>query len=241
MSDLNAQVSAWRRAVGQQMDSRSADELEDHLRTTIDGLAPTGLSEEERLLIASHRLGHPDALSAEFAKIDPFAVWRDRLAWMLVGLVPLHLMLGAVSNVGVRLGSVTVLWDFPLWGTALVELALRAIFLVGILAACFWAGRTSRPVAWQPARWMPVRFAPLAAMLVMIVMVFYSEPLILRGFDGWAGSSRIGFHGVQQLMYDYQFARSFLDPAFYAASAVLIAWLIASRRAKSDATMTHET
>ena len=70
MSDLDQRISTWRVSLGERLAPKSMDELEDHLRTMIDELASTGLPEDERLLVATHRLGHPDALAAELPVVE---------------------------------------------------------------------------------------------------------------------------------------------------------------------------
>jgi hypothetical protein len=233
MSELNERVCSWRVAIEQRVGPKAANELEDHLRTMIDELATTGLPEEERLLLASHRLGHPDALSAEFAKNDPFAIWRGRLAWMLVGMVPLQLLLSAIRDVMAKVGTKSIMWGWSPWAAASVQLALPAVVLGTILAACIWAGKATRPRPWIPAGWLPTSFSRLACVLVVVVVAFTIEPLIISLYRDW-GVDDAHVCEFHELLYVYSIGRDFLYLAFNTVGAVLIAWLLTSRRAEPD-------
>jgi hypothetical protein len=69
--DLENNVRAWADGLRSRKSFRAEDvvELESHLREEIDGLAKTGLSSEEAFLVAEHRIGRPEALAAEYAKV----------------------------------------------------------------------------------------------------------------------------------------------------------------------------
>ena len=71
MFDLDARVREWTDSLRSRGAFRAEDivELESHLRDEIDALAKTGLSAEEAFLVAEHRVGRPDALGAEYAKV----------------------------------------------------------------------------------------------------------------------------------------------------------------------------
>ncbi len=71
MFDLDARVREWTDALRSRGAFRAEDivELESHLRDEIDALAKTGLSGEEAFLVAEHRVGRPEALAAEYAKV----------------------------------------------------------------------------------------------------------------------------------------------------------------------------
>jgi hypothetical protein len=84
MSDLNAMITAWRDGLAQGMSSADVDELEDHLRQTLAALPADTLSFDERFLVATHRLGAPPALIAEFAKARRASRQRGRATWIAV-------------------------------------------------------------------------------------------------------------------------------------------------------------
>lgn len=88
MSDLNARIKAWRDALASGVSTADLDELEDHLRQTLDVLPEDVLSFDERFLVATHRLGPPQTLVAEFAVSRRASIWRDRAVRMaLLGFV----------------------------------------------------------------------------------------------------------------------------------------------------------
>jgi hypothetical protein len=71
MFDFETRVHEWTDALRSRGAFRAEDvvELESHLRDEIDALAKTGLSAEEAFLVAEHRVGRPEALAAEYAKV----------------------------------------------------------------------------------------------------------------------------------------------------------------------------
>ena len=87
MFELNQAVAGWRQRMSGQPDIQDGDidELEDHLRETVAELRGAGLNDEEAFLVASRRLGDPEALAGEFAAADPSLRRRLRLRWMVVG------------------------------------------------------------------------------------------------------------------------------------------------------------
>ncbi|MHC4646133.1 MAG: permease prefix domain 1-containing protein [Planctomycetota bacterium] len=89
MFDLSEKIDEWRCALIQRDTWRETDidELENHLREEIAGLARSGLSEQEAFSVAAHRLGDPQALADEFAKVNPATVFSHRIWWMLRGIL----------------------------------------------------------------------------------------------------------------------------------------------------------
>ena len=89
MFDLNECINKWRvgLAQSQSLGKTDIDELESHLRTEIENLKPFQLSDEERFWIAAHRLGNPDRLSDEYAKINRRNVFRQKVSWMIAGIL----------------------------------------------------------------------------------------------------------------------------------------------------------
>ena len=69
--DLNRAIKNWRARVTNSPAFRNenVDELESHLRDSINRLQAGGLSEEESWVIAQKRLGQIDSLEQEFAKL----------------------------------------------------------------------------------------------------------------------------------------------------------------------------
>jgi hypothetical protein len=134
MFDLEKAVGEWRAAQAA-LPASVLDELEEHLRSSMETLAATGLSSDEAFLVARHRLGTPSQLDSEFEKV-PGAYAERRLRWMLAGviaasLVPgvMHIVSVASAFAGVGLGvSESVLpWIVVLSGTLLFVWAWRRV------------------------------------------------------------------------------------------------------------------
>ncbi|RSM64381.1 hypothetical protein DMB66_20315 [Actinoplanes sp. ATCC 53533] len=77
--ELEAQFAQWRHYVEgrRELQSSDADELEDHLRGSVDGLMAAGLSPDEAFLVAIKRLGSLDDLSREFAREHSERLWKQ--------------------------------------------------------------------------------------------------------------------------------------------------------------------
>ncbi|MCX5069842.1 permease prefix domain 1-containing protein [Micromonospora lupini] len=78
-AELEAQFAQWRRYVlrHRELQSVDADELEDHLRGSVDELVAAGLSPDEAFLVAVKRMGSLDELSREFAREHSERLWKQ--------------------------------------------------------------------------------------------------------------------------------------------------------------------
>jgi hypothetical protein len=76
---LQAQFGQWRQYVLRRRELRAvdADELEDHLRGSVDELVAVGLSPDEAFLVAVKRMGSLDELSREFAREHSERLWKQ--------------------------------------------------------------------------------------------------------------------------------------------------------------------
>ncbi|GAA2702222.1 permease prefix domain 1-containing protein [Actinoplanes palleronii] len=76
---LEAQFTQWREYVHRRPElvASDADELEDHLRDSVDGLIALGLRSDEAFLIAVKRMGGLDELSREFAREHSERLWKQ--------------------------------------------------------------------------------------------------------------------------------------------------------------------
>ncbi|HEX5199067.1 MAG TPA: permease prefix domain 1-containing protein [Actinoplanes sp.] len=77
--ELEAQFAQWRQYVlrRKELQSLDADELEDHLRGSVDELVAAGLSPDEAFLVAVKRMGSLDELSREFAREHSERLWKQ--------------------------------------------------------------------------------------------------------------------------------------------------------------------
>lgn len=77
--ELDEQFVLWREYVLRRkgMLAVDADELEDHLRGSVDELVAAGLSPDEAFLVAVKRMGNLDELSREFAREHSERLWKQ--------------------------------------------------------------------------------------------------------------------------------------------------------------------
>src|SRR5689334_13745693 len=77
--ELEAQFEQWRQYVlrRRELQQSDADELEDHLRGSVDELVAAGLSPDEAFLVAVKRMGSLDELSREFAREHSERLWKQ--------------------------------------------------------------------------------------------------------------------------------------------------------------------
>ncbi|PZG16711.1 hypothetical protein C1I95_16925 [Micromonospora craterilacus] len=77
--ELEAQFAQWRQYVQRRPELRQADseELEDHLRASVDQLVAVGLRADEAFLIAVKRMGGLDDLAREFAREHSERLWKQ--------------------------------------------------------------------------------------------------------------------------------------------------------------------
>jgi len=77
--ELAAQFAQWREYVRSRRELQPADvdELEDHLRGSVDELVAVGLTADEAFLVAVKRMGSLDELSREFAREHSERLWKQ--------------------------------------------------------------------------------------------------------------------------------------------------------------------
>ena len=152
MFDIESRIRDWRQGLlaGETLRAQDIDELEDHLREEFESLRapralPPLLSEEERFLIATRRLGRADALTREFAKADPSAAWRRRWILICAGYVGIGFALCLINMAEVMVAStlarVTSPWWLVLNGAVTLAGVLCAIALVRSMIRSPWAAR----------------------------------------------------------------------------------------------------
>jgi hypothetical protein len=77
--ELESQFAQWRQYVQsrRELQPSDADELEDHLRGSVDELVGLGLRPDEAFLVAVKRMGSLDDLSREFAREHSDRLWKQ--------------------------------------------------------------------------------------------------------------------------------------------------------------------
>ncbi|HEX2772438.1 MAG TPA: permease prefix domain 1-containing protein, partial [Micromonosporaceae bacterium] len=77
--ELEAQFAQWRHYVQRrrELQQSDAEELEDHLRGSVDELIAVGLRADEAFLVSVKRMGSLDDLSREFAREHSERLWKQ--------------------------------------------------------------------------------------------------------------------------------------------------------------------
>jgi len=91
--DLGNAIQGWREELAAQpgLTADEQRELETHLHDSLAGLRQCGLNDEDSFWLACRRVGHPQQLAEEFAKVDPARVWRERVFWLAIGVCAMRL------------------------------------------------------------------------------------------------------------------------------------------------------
>ena len=89
--DLNLALRHWLDRLGQspQVKAENLKELESHVRDSVVQLQTKGLSSEESFLVATHRVGSPEKLEPEFAKVN-----QNPLNMLIHGLILVFFSVG---------------------------------------------------------------------------------------------------------------------------------------------------
>jgi hypothetical protein len=89
-------IRHWRERLSERPGIRveDAEELEHHLRDTMQSLERGGLDGAEAFLVASRRVGPPVDLGEEYSKARPMEVWRSRVLWMITGILGFWVLTG---------------------------------------------------------------------------------------------------------------------------------------------------
>lgn len=104
MFDLEAQLEEWKKRFTSLEVMRSGDieELEQHVRDSVAALTSLGLDPEEAFVLATYRVGAPELVGREFAKVNGSYLWSQRVFWMTagaLGYVVCGLVIGAMASV----------------------------------------------------------------------------------------------------------------------------------------------
>jgi hypothetical protein len=189
--DLNHAIDRWRQSLNASPSLRgeTLDELESHLRDSVDGLQSARLSDEEAFLIASKRIGRGPTLAAEFSKVNPNALWLDRLLWMLIGVQGFSVINGLIAAV-TQGAAVLVGWpvgnvrDASLYsGMSTVLLAGLQLLLTVIVFMQCWRLLTRQSHPWAarigPMLRSPTSLAVLGVVLCTMTFALTFFPVLL--------------------------------------------------------------
>jgi hypothetical protein len=174
---LEERIGEWRRYFRRRQAVHAADveELEDHLRSQIDGLRLAGLEDDEAFLVAVKRLGDLDSLSREFAHEYSERLWKQLVVPPGSGASSLTVQRDTAVAVGLAIAAAVAikipeLFGFHISGPAAeTSFYLRnfSLFALPFLAVLFGLKRGLHPGEWI---WLAVPF--VVAELVVNLLPF---------------------------------------------------------------------
>ncbi len=177
--DLTTAIENWRQELAQQPGLLPDDcrELANHLQDSVEQLQRLGLPAEEAFWLARRRLGQLPAVSSEFAKENPAAIWRERLLWVAVAVLGLQLWESACFSLSGPFALVAAtLKVVPPWLNAVVkEKHLIGNEFIFVLTALCFAVRLRRGQmpkllsAWESLTASRARFLSLAIPSVLLL------------------------------------------------------------------------
>ena len=118
MFDLESHLKHWRAELltTENITAAEVDELESHLRDSIDELKDSpSLTADESFWLATRRVGSPESIALEFAKVNGARTWTRRAQWMLAGYLFLSLTISVVMSLSHVLTLAAFYLKFPLW------------------------------------------------------------------------------------------------------------------------------
>lgn len=138
----DAAVREWRTSILSRggLTVSEVDELEDHLEL-VEADLREHLRPYEAFWLAAHRVGTPDALTREFAKVRPNMGWEVRAQWAVLGvlaymlLVPLvqpllYLLIAGLARIPSLIGFAAGI-RLHVWPLAMLLVIAGLAFIVG--------------------------------------------------------------------------------------------------------------
>ena len=167
-------VAAWRDAMlaNGLLSEEQGRELEDHLLCSLDRFDGAGLTEEERFLVATQRLGQRWQLQDEYTKVVPWVTWKVPVYWSAVAIA---WVMGIESILDLAVLTGALLLTRAEFGTTWMK-AWTSVVCVGGPAATLWYVATwmKRYSTTHPAS----RRAVLVTVAVALVCRVGSLPLL---------------------------------------------------------------
>lgn len=181
MSDLDGMIDSWRRSMSAAVSLQQVDELEDHLRRTIDSLGAAGLSDDEAFTVATMRCGPPARLALEYERADAALAWSNRLRWMVVGAVACALAGIGLTTINTAFGVALAFGSVPLAAMIALRIAFLSVVIFFTIAGWnAWLRRRPDALAVRPPRW-PTSGWTLAVMLAALPWLAVGA----QGVDAW--------------------------------------------------------
>lgn len=194
-ADLDARIAQWRAAISRSaaVTDTDADELESHLRDSIDDLHRAGLDDEEAFLIAVKRLGSTDAVTAEFAREHGDRLWKQLVLAPATSAptdrrsLGAMLVFAAVAAVVIQVARLVAEWASGMPGAPAGWFVLDlSLFVLPVLAGYFvWLRR--------PPRRAIALLAGVVAVLAVVMNVYPFDhgPGYGSGQSGWLAAGHV--------------------------------------------------
>ena len=139
--DIEESIARWRATfdANQGISSEALNELEIHLRDSMEQFEEARLTPEEAFLVAARRIGPSDALESEYARVSPQTAWVRPMFWMILGVVGFSTVTGVIGAVG-RLASLGAASWMPVGSASLWAGVSHGIVILALLATsvAFW-------------------------------------------------------------------------------------------------------
>lgn len=188
MSLLDERIAAWRARLQTHLDPASADELEDHLRVIVDSLSTTGLSEEERLIVATHRLGQPGVLATEFEKNGRTLPWQTAILWLLIGALPLLFLQYSLRELAGQLGKL-LLYSGCSYASATTLILAAHVASLGIVGGVYvWLKKFLHTNPEPLPQKLRAAFTPQVSLFVAVAVLICLTPFMVSSIaadSGW--------------------------------------------------------
>jgi hypothetical protein len=166
MHNLELSIAEWRKdmAAAPRLGPEALDELESHLRETVDQLMRSGAGEAEAFQRAVEQMGPPQTVAAEFQKLRPAPLWLPiKIVGVLLGVLA-ALVLAFVLSVPMhrKLDMLLTLHVMTL------SVGYATTLLLGFLGVCFVCQRC---VAELPARRL-AQLPPFSSTFAILATLF---------------------------------------------------------------------
>jgi hypothetical protein len=140
MFNLEQSIAEWRKSMrrASRIAPETLDELESHLRETVEELARSGIAETQAFQSAVTRLGPAEAVTSEFQKLRGFT-WLPAIAVTGIGIVAALLFAAYLISL-IRVPGPGILFFAYVFAIAL---GYGSTLLLGVLGMCFVCQRSA--------------------------------------------------------------------------------------------------
>ena len=139
MRELEKRIEQWRREMRAKLSPEAVEELETHLRESMEEFRTSGRAEIESFELAAKRIGNADELNAEFEKRQT-SWWAIKVATIAAVLVAL---IASVVAVMIALKGGVLNWVLA-FHVLSVTAGYVGVFMVGAMGICFLVERLWR-------------------------------------------------------------------------------------------------